>query len=95
MDKIYSSVSALSHNFLDVKSLPLYKRHYFLLWVWVNIGVRERTYENGRVSLDTALLLVFSCHFRDTALGAVLQKRQKEAPDSERRLKKDRLWSLS
>ena len=47
------------------------------------------------VSLDTALLLVFSCHFRDTALGAVLQKRQKEAPDSERRLKKDRLWSLS
>ena len=46
-----------------------------------------------RVSLDTALLLVFSCHFRDTALGAVLQKRQKEAPDSERRLKKDRFMA--
>ena len=45
------------------------------------------------VSLDTALLLVFSCHFRDTALGAVLQKRQKEAPDSGHRLKKDRFMA--
>ena len=34
--------------------------------------------------------LSFLAIFRDTALGAVLQKRQKEAPDSERRLKKDR-----
>ena len=39
-------------------------------------GMRGREGKTG-VSLDTALLLVFSCHFRDTALGAVLQKRQK------------------
>ena len=45
------------------------------------------------VSLDTALLLVFSCHFRDLALGAVLQKRQKEAPNNGRRLKKDRFMA--
>ena len=55
--------------------------------------IDEMGVTNGWVSLDTALLLVFLCHFRDMALGAVLQKRQKEAPDSGRRLKKDRFMA--